>query len=222
MHCSIKQHSSHCIVTHCNALQHTAAHCSALQRTATHGNALHALQRTQMHSSLARALAPLRGLHINALQHTATDCNTLQHTTLALAFAPLQDSQCNTLLHTIAYCHTRMCIVADCNTLQQLTTCNSTLHVSHCNTLHHPFFAYLRKSKAFPAFLELIYTDMAYLMIAYAHKDCNALQFNCNTLYKHSIFDGCPHAQRLQHTATHCNALLQHTGKHFTIIACTR
>ena len=225
-HCNALQCKAALVPLHCNALQRTATHGNAQQRTATHGNAPQRTARTATHSNALVPRSCTCPIARFTQQCAATYCNTLQHIATHDPRARICPAAGftlhNALLHTIAYCHTRMCTVADCNTLQRTTTYHSTLHVSLCNTLHHPFCACLRKSKAFPAFFEFIFTDMAYLIIAYAHRDCNALQLHCNTLHKHSVFDGCPHAQRLQHTATHCNALLQHTGKHFTIIACNR
>ena len=108
-HCNALQHTA----THCNTLQHTATRCNSLQHTATHCN-------TQPTTSLARAAAA-------AVAHKYCNCTrAATHSNVATVAcrrgACMVLTHCNTLKYTVIHCNTLKYTGIPCNTLQHTTT----------------------------------------------------------------------------------------------------
>ena len=149
-------HTTICVATHYNTLQHTAAHCSTLQHTATHCNTLqHTTTRCvwasnggKGHRPSATVLCVL--LCCSVFQCVAVSvvvcCSMLQCVTVC------QVTVCCSVLRALQYdaavsrLQTRRCSVLQCVSecrMQCIVTCTSGF-IGHCTSCA-PFFILRRR-----------------------------------------------------------------------------
>jgi len=181
-----KRPETHCNMTYCNTLQHTATHCNTLQHTAIPEEEEGQKSVSALSAAWSASKTSCNTLQHHSRQHNSTHCNTLQHTA----------THCNTLQH-----HRKRRVKR-----AQVPFLRHGLRARHPRGPCHDAFSFLWLLR----FVALCCSVLPCVAVCCSMLQCVAVccsALHCVAVTHHSVIWHT--ATRCNHTATHCNKLQQ-------------